>query len=103
MDTRKLNKTAKDVWGRVGSAKLKQLKAINMEQEVFKNAPDWAQWFAIDANGDGFWHQEKPVIDGNEWVMPEGYYSVGFFGRFDLNGIDWRETLIERQTEQNFS
>ena len=74
-----------------------------MEQEVFKNAPDWAQWFAIDANGDGFWHQEKPVIDGNEWVMPEGYYSVGFFGRFDLNGIDWRETLTERQTEQNFS
>ena len=68
-----------------------------MDQSVFDNAPDWVRWFAVDKDGHGFWHQEKPAIDGNEWLMPKGHYSVGFFERFDLTGIDWRETLTERK------
>lgn len=69
-----------------------------MGQDVFNNAPDWAKWFAIDEDGNAYWHQEKPEIDGKEWLMTEGDYNVGYFKRFDLTGIDWRETLTERQT-----
>ena len=33
----------------------------------WKDAPDWAKWFAMDENGAWSWYEEKPCISGAEW------------------------------------
>jgi hypothetical protein len=74
-----------------------------MGQEVFENAPDWAQWFAIDRNGDGYFYSHKPEPSTSflEWFSDHNEnFNAQYLDRFDLTGIDWRTTLIERQTPQ---
>ena len=30
-------------------------------------APEWAQWYAIDANGDSYWWGVEPSLSGGIW------------------------------------
>lgn len=33
----------------------------------WKDAPEWAQWLALDENGQWCWHEEKPQRLHNKW------------------------------------
>ena len=34
----------------------------------WKDAPDWANWLAMDDYGTWYWHEEKPFWRYTEWV-----------------------------------
>ena len=79
-----------------------------MGQEVFYMREAKWKWFAIDENGRGYLYTHKvaPYENSQSFTYENGEYDDRDYcnaGLFDLTGIDWRETLIERQTEQNFS
>ena len=38
----------------------------------WNQAPDWAQWFEIDEKGLGFWHENEPVKNGDEYIPSPG-------------------------------
>lgn len=60
------------------------------------NAPDWAQWYAIDCTlfedggSDAAFFEHEPVIDSGEWIAETGKVTAaGSFIPLPL-GIDWR-------------
>ena len=60
-------------------------------------APDWAQWWAVDADGMAWWYATQPEYlngAGTEW---DGDQQTRRVGLVDLPlGIDWRTTLRRR-------
>lgn len=38
----------------------------------WKDAPDWANWLAMDADGEWWWYERKPEFFGSYWGV-EGY------------------------------
>jgi hypothetical protein len=73
-----------------------------MKQETLQQmpdwatAPEWAQWFAIDGDGEGFWYAKEP-FKGDLWYLPNGYVFAPC-GNFDPT--NWRTSLQQRpQTE----
>jgi hypothetical protein len=54
-------------------------------------APEWAQWCAIDAGGDQCWYAGEPHAgDGaNAWMSADGQYEVCRELSIPI-GIDWR-------------
>lgn len=65
------------------------------------NAPEWAQWWAVDANGMAWWYATQPEYlsgDGTEWDCGQQARRVG---EIDLPlGTDWRTTLRRRPEAQ---
>ena len=58
------------------------------ERAIWDNAPEWANWFARDADGMGFYYSEKPERSLNSWV--EGGQSRS------MSDDGWQSTLQER-------
>ena len=84
---------------------LKELKNAKLRTrgDIWKvPAPDWSQapegakFFAVDANGKGFWYRSPPVVVQDFWRHPRTS-DVDNAGDFILPlGIDWRLTLQEK-------
>ena len=59
---------------------------------IWDNAPEWANFHAIDQDGLAYWYKNKPVIDNKIWDNANGRYE-------DSNLIvtsDWKQSLVER-------
>lgn len=54
--------------------------------------PEWAQYAAVDKNGEGFVFSHKPTKRKNEWIFECGDFR--HIGDFDPSG--WKNSLIER-------
>lgn len=70
-----------------------------MPQPDWSQAPDWAQWWAVDSCGHPFWFENKPYFRRQEpscvWHNQKGKEQR--LSWLDLPvGIDWRCTLRER-------
>lgn len=49
-------------------------------------------WVAMDEDNKWFWHNDKPVICGEEWLC-RFFYNLK---KFDIEPVDnWKESLIE--------
>ena len=64
----------------------------------WKDAPEWANWLAMDADGRWYWYHNTPYVWGDMW---------GCSGNFDYSGHivstindNWYETLEERPRNQ---
>lgn len=63
----------------------------------WQEAPDWAQWWAVDMIGRAYWYRDKPIADDPVWVPSGGIEkdrlktakAYGFSG-------NWDESLRER-------
>lgn len=60
-------------------AKLEELMHSNMLQLPWDKAPEWAQWAAMDADGDWCWYTHEPFIveksqgsDFDQWLIDGG-------------------------------
>lgn len=58
----------------------------------WKDAPEWAQWLAQDANGIWYWHENEPHIAGKSWWSDGEHRAVE-------KRREWRETLEQRPTQ----
>ena len=44
-----------------------------MNKPDWKDAPDWAEWLAMDESGDWYWYEIKPTSSNlhRMWVAPK--------------------------------
>ena len=75
-------------------------KRYVLNEKVFEldSCPDWAQYAAVDADGEAYWYSVKPSRVESDWV--------DFYGRirlirdgdnpFIFDATDWQHSLIER-------
>lgn len=67
----------------------------------WSQAPEWAMWWAVEANGDAFWYQYEPSIEKvyviqHSWTCRKGKVNA-IEERVSIPlGIDWR-LLKERR------
>lgn len=73
----------------------------------WSQAPDWANWWAVDPNGYACWYQEEPVLSLTVgycgWVAKtiNGVQQGNALWAQELDlelGIDWRLLKMERPT-----
>lgn len=69
-----------------------------MSKPHWKDAPDWANWLAMDDDGSWFWYQKKPRLtdDHCRFIETGGQNELAVMDRPNLN---WRETLEPRPTQ----
>ena len=69
------------------------------------SAPEWAQWYAVDANGRAVWMKRKPKCgyprnpywENHVAYIPVSDYFWAVAGEVTLaDGIDWRQCLWQR-------
>lgn len=58
----------------------------------WKNAPEWANWLAEDANGFWYWYADQPWIEGIDSVWSCG----GAYKRASMPDGSWRDSLEPR-------
>jgi hypothetical protein len=56
----------------------------------WKDAPEWAQWLAMHADGWWYWFSDQPDFQSEEgaWLYDEGECESASRGP-DQSGIDW--------------
>ena len=69
-------------------------------QPDWSQAPDWANWWAVDKNGQGIWYNLEPRRDQStvEWVIDFSSgsdFSYKISPDFNYQG-DWRNSLRKR-------
>ena len=69
-------------------------------------APEWATWYAIDANGAGTWYRDEPFIcnasrytSASYWDAVSDYAMTEKAPKLPL-GIDWRLCIWQRPEAQ---
>lgn len=62
----------------------------------------WAQYAAIDPNGKVYIFETGPTDYDEEWMAVAGG-RIRCAGECDLNGYDWRETLVELRPERIYT
>jgi len=76
-----------------------RLKAeITRLSDPFLHAPDWAEWFAVDENGYGYFYYEEPRFPflEHEWLNPgfsSRYCCCGYYPKLAAN---WKNTKVRR-------
>lgn len=81
------------------------LLAKQAKAELFPDwseAPQWANWWAVDGDGSSYWYANKPYLDKGSklklWFTDGGFEaSVDFPLR--SHGTDWQETLCKRDRQ----
>lgn len=57
-------------------------------------APEWANWAAMDKDGEWFWFEFKPHQYKDVWVRREGDFDIF---KNETKVDDWMQSLQERQ------
>ena len=59
-------------------------------------APDWAQWYSIDTDGNCLWHRSQPITQSypGGWITRDNNAHAKHV-RLPL-GIDWRLCIWQR-------
>ena len=63
----------------------------------WNEAPEWAQWYTIDADGTATWTVDEPTVFKSIWRYFNGIFA-GFVNLF--LGIDWRLCKWQRPAVQ---
>ena len=70
-----------------------------LNEKVFDldTCPHWAQWAAVDEDGEAYWYSTKPSCVGNNWI---DYGRIRLIRDGDnaliFDATDWKHSLIER-------
>jgi len=65
------------------------------------DAPEWANYWAVDENGEMYWYRVKPIThQQNRYWMPENdRWGDGAVEPATL--LDWEETLQKRPEKES--
>ena len=81
----------RDVWPDSALAEMAKelLQCRQADRAIWENAPEWANWYAIDDDGCITWFENRPSHNDSFWY-PDG-------GRYGTDSLDgWQSTLQER-------
>lgn len=56
----------------------------------WKDAPSWANWMAMDEDGQWFWFENKPVRDDGCW------WQIGKYESACVYSYAWKESVEAR-------
>ena len=59
------------------------------EKPRWEDAPEWAQWLAMDEDGDWYWYEKEPEPGWKSWAPRKGKTTVA-------GETDWEKTLEQR-------
>ena len=66
-------------------------------KDVWENAPEWANWLAMDGDGVWWWYECEPCLThDSEWEY-DIYVAVN--GRFEKLESSYTPTLQQRPTK----
>ena len=76
-------------------------KRYVLNEKVFQldNCPDWAQYAAVDEDGQAYWCSSKPGRVGNVWLNAGRNWLIEAEARTGANvfdATDWQHSLIKR-------
>lgn len=57
----------------------------------WEDAPDWAEWVAMDRNGAWHWYENEPQPSYGYWSQRGGRYDAVI-----APDESWRDTLVSR-------
>lgn len=80
-----------------------QLPKLTTEVFDRPDCPEWAKYAAVDADGDGFYYEDKPracEADG-EWLVDRCIVGTNRIITDDFDPTDWQNSLIERPVKEN--
>lgn len=81
-----------------------QLPKLTVEVFDRPDCPEWAQYAAVDADGDGYYYEDKPracEADG-EWLVDKCIIGTNCIITDDFDPTDWQNSLIERSIKADF-
>ena len=89
---------------KVAELDTKEVTATRTEKRYILNervfdldvCPDWAQYAAVDADGEAYWFVDKPVISGNCWVRRQTNCAAKCILPEAFDATDWQHSLIKR-------
>lgn len=58
----------------------------------WKDAPEWANYLAMDEDGKWYWYEHEPVLMGRYWTVKRGSFS------YAETEQHWAETKEARPT-----
>ncbi|MFA5166588.1 MAG: hypothetical protein WC449_04845 [Candidatus Paceibacterota bacterium] len=62
-------------------------------QPNWNDAPEWANYWAIDKNGHGHFYEQEPFVEDYQWVVDFGDYQFDHnYGYIEY----WKDTLRRR-------
>ena len=72
-----------------------------LNEKVFdlEECPDWAQYAAVDVDGEAYWYSLKPSCVGSYWVNHGSLLLIKDAARAKaivFDATDWQHSLIER-------
>lgn len=73
-----------------------QPEAIQNYEPDWNQAPDWANWWGVDEDGQSHWYDVKPDLDVNEWAMGLGADDYSKSIEFSQYTGDWQNSLRKR-------
>lgn len=66
-----------------------------MNKPGWEDAPEWAQWLAMDQDGEWYWFEHRPHSENYTWQSNSGrLVQDGYLP--SCRDLDWRETLEQR-------
>lgn len=71
------------------------MPAAKLTQSIFKSTdcPDWAEYAAVDKDGEAYLYEQKPKRQAESWIPGPGDYT-GLMDAFDSS--NWENSLIKR-------
>jgi len=72
----------------------------------WNQSPLWAEWFAVDNDGEAWWYETKPNLKTKYGVWrhefnpePNIYWSCEYAGNYPDAADDWQNSLKKRPAE----
>lgn len=91
---------AKKVWKDSLMYRNDLLPAWYNPENVFKDAPEWAEYAALDATGFAWWYENRPVSTNIFWTSVTGRSTSAVVRGAEVDyGVTqkcWKQSLIER-------
>lgn len=64
-----------------------------MMKPNWNDAPEWANWLAMDEDGDWYWYEDEPVIGYDVWRN----FAITRHEKAKEVGTHWKSSLEQRR------
>ena len=63
----------------------------------WEDAPEWAEWAAMDKDGSWWWHRERPDIFTDCWLSN---YAPRHAKNINIECLGWTTSLTKRPSDK---
>ena len=72
-----------------------------MTEPDWNQSPSWAQWFAVDSDGEAWWYETQPDANTKHGAWQQEFYQNIYLltelaGNYPELAADWQNSLRQR-------